>query len=104
MTTEALAPPVTGAPYTVGDLIAVQDSTGVFRAARVMEIVHVDKQQHARGPFFGLAWMIRANVRVPSAQWGVERFVYCDDNGQNRTRGSQVRPYGFEANPLPLED
>lgn len=97
-----IAPPVTGAPYTPGDLIAVQDSRGIFRAARVLEIVHVEKGRRARGPFFGLAWMIRANVRVPESSWGVERFIYCDDNGQNRTKGKQVRPY--DADPLPLVD
>lgn len=100
--TTITAPPVTGAPYTTGDLIAVQDSNGVFRAARVLEIVPVEKGRRARAPFFGLAWMIRANVRVPESSWGVERFIYCDDNGSNRTKGRQVRPY--DANPLPLED
>lgn len=87
-----LSPPVTGAPYMRGDVIAVQDSTGAFRAARVMAIKRVDRAL-ARAPFFGLCWMVQVNVRVPQSLWGVERFVYVDDNGANRTKGKQVRPY-----------
>lgn len=97
MTTEALAPPVTGAPYTVGDLIAVQDAHGVYRAARVLEIKRVEQA------IFGLSWMLRCNVRVPESSWGVEKFVYVDDNGSNRTRGKQVRPHDYDGY-TPLED
>lgn len=79
--TMTMAPPLTGAPYMPGDPVVVRD-----RPARVLEVKRVPKA------VFGLQWALRCAVRVDDAQWSVEAFVFCDDNGRNVTKGQQVRP------------
>ena len=81
MTAVSVKESVVGAPYVKGDPVAVEYD-GRFTVGAVKNVTRSGSTR------FGLAWTMRVQV-----SGGVLLWVACDDNGRNRTRGSQVMPY-----------